>query len=440
MARHQLEEGRHAISWLGELGRALGYEPEEEWEIRDPLGSTYADLAWLRRKDDEVPIFLFEVESRSGSQLAENAAKILGVPTAEVAKPLFFFHLVLRGGGGRPGRAGREYAASNYSIYELNQVGAADRLLADIFTQATRIERAVDPMAVWKALQGSPLKLHVEAAFDELEKRMTADWTRAYAILAIEHLGVRERLFRRLLPVADGEELLDGRYETYWEQWREPLHLGLIARAFPPHGERAFARLRSWQEATTLTTIGPHFGLDRDYDTFVLFGAGLLWTLTAALFDQVGEAPQWIARQLAATLEVGGMRFEAVVNSATWLLYLSVAFREQGAFDVAARHLARYGGLPPTYSRNMPFFGIGPDDSHGWEQFSAALGTERKTASRDLILDFLNCHSAKALSPETAALILLTQGGAEQRVSDGLLGHLSKRSHRPVAEPNLFSA
>jgi hypothetical protein len=88
---HRLKSGRDVIDWLEQLGRALGYVPVREWRVPDPAGPTWVDLGWRALGGEEIPLFLFEVESRPGSQLAENAQKVLSLPTAVMPKPLFFF-------------------------------------------------------------------------------------------------------------------------------------------------------------------------------------------------------------------------------------------------------------------------------------------------------------------------------------------------------------
>jgi hypothetical protein len=147
--------------------------------VPDPAGSPRADLGWRRLASDEIPLFLFEIESRPGSQLAENAQKVLSMPTALMPKPLFFFQLVLRGGGGRAARAERSHATANYAIYSLSVAGEADRFVADVVRHHGRVSSVLEPLRLWWAL-ADPRALSVswQAAFDRPRLRRRASSSR----------------------------------------------------------------------------------------------------------------------------------------------------------------------------------------------------------------------------------------------------------------------
>jgi hypothetical protein len=429
MPRHVKPEGLAFIAWLAALGQALGYHTREEWEILDPAGSTYVDLAWLRRPDDDVALFAFEVESRPASQLAENAAKILTVPTAQVPKPLFFFHVVLKGGGGRPGRAGRAHEAANYGIYALATPGESDRLLADIFAQSARVCRATDAERAWDVLADSAVtSLTLGDTLDVLERHSSADWTRVYARVGLTDQRGVDRLIIRLLPSLSGQHIEGGDYGTYWgNQWSEPLHLGLIARQLPDRAEEAFDRLRRWQKnGDSLTMIGPHFGLSREYDKFVVFGASLLLAVVACLFADVDGAPAWVLEQIGSITFAENMRYEGFINTATWQLYLASAFELSSSFSDVADHLNDFGGGAPTYMAFLPFLGFEPDDGQGWDNFRQSLGTKRTHITQSVVSEWL-VDRQNPVTPVAAALLLLTREGAEQIVTDGILAWLARQ-------------
>src|SRR4051812_13898206 len=97
MPEHILPEGRRVIEALTALGQALAYATEPERAI-GPSGAA-VDLAWYAAQDQSVPLFIFEVESRPTSSMANNAVKVFGRDSEDLVKPLFFFHVLLSGGG-----------------------------------------------------------------------------------------------------------------------------------------------------------------------------------------------------------------------------------------------------------------------------------------------------------------------------------------------------
>jgi len=236
MARHRLRDGRDAIEWLTKLGRTLGYQVETEWPVPDPAGRTDVDVAWLRRAGDAAPLFLFEVESRPGSQLAENAQKVLSVPTSVMPKPVFFFQLVLAGGGGRAARSARAHEAANYGVFELGQEGAANAFIGEVLRQHGRLSSRVASPALWLCLRDSQaLPLDVLATFAVAEQAATdLDWTYEYALLATTYdPAFQEPLARRLASALEGDaELAGGELDTHgwWSWWwGAPLRLGVLA-------------------------------------------------------------------------------------------------------------------------------------------------------------------------------------------------------------------
>ena len=63
----------------------------------------------------------------------------------------------------------------------------------------------------------------------------------------------------------------DPHYKTYiGHHWSDLLHMGVASLAAPSDGDWLRC-LRAWQEGSLYgSAIGPHFGLSRDYDDFVL--------------------------------------------------------------------------------------------------------------------------------------------------------------------------
>lgn len=380
MPEHRLPEGKSTLEWLVRLGHALGYWPEPEWEVPDPEGSTFVDLAWLRRQGERVPLFLFEVESRPGSQLAENAQKVLSMPTELLPKPLFFFQLVLTGGGGRPGRAGRAHATANYGIYEMERLVERDRFVADLLTQHARAAVGLDAVALWDALSDPRApEFAFPPAWVALERSaLEVPWASTYARLALRDPRFRDRMVRALVPEVNGKPPpID--YGSYWgETWSTPLHLGLLAALDPGLGESCLATLKRWQENESdpgrMLMIAPYPGLSRDYDSFVFFLAPYLWALLAALMARVPGIGRWVCGQLRLIVEAP-VPLALTAPAAVWLLHLAEIFDSENDWQVAEAHINEAGGLPWELVLKPPFGGPHFDDSETeWEEWEMALG------------------------------------------------------------------
>jgi hypothetical protein len=69
MPGHALEPGRHIVGALLNLGSALGYLVQPEYEL--PNSTAAVDVARLR-ETGQPPLVIFEVESRPSAGIAAN--------------------------------------------------------------------------------------------------------------------------------------------------------------------------------------------------------------------------------------------------------------------------------------------------------------------------------------------------------------------------------
>jgi hypothetical protein len=77
-----------------------------------------------------------------------------------------------------------------------------------------------------------------------------------------------------------------------------------------------------------MSMIGPHFGLSRDYDYFVLGSAPLLYAVAAALSRKNKFTMTWIVYELSALIdgeEEVHIRDEYTSAARVWLLHISAA-------------------------------------------------------------------------------------------------------------------
>jgi hypothetical protein len=377
MAQHVLPTGVQFIGWLTELGRALGYHTATEWPIDDPVGRTYVDVAWLRHEGSRDALFLFEVESRPGSGVAENAAKVLSVPTLHLPKPLFFFHVMLTGGGGRPGRAARSHDNANYGVYTLANASAADDLLRDILSQCARLKDGVDAFALWWALRDDRApEISVASAIVAGRELLPATaWLTGLARAAIDDVDSRP-----ILADLFAEAVLDGRtgtdeFPTYASACFGPaLQLGVVANLRPMRGPECLDAIRRWQRGSPqdgwMTMVGPHWRLARDYDAFVLGFAPCVWAVLAVLLRNVEGGPAWVGDQLQMVLDDERLGGAAITPTAAWSLHLARAFGLSPLRAAVERAVDRVGGLRLADQRTPPIGVPEPEDRAGWTELS----------------------------------------------------------------------
>jgi len=172
MSLHKLKPGVDLIEGIAALGTALGYHVKKEFLIRKESHAPAVDVAWLRDENQNFPLMIFEVETAAGNTIANNAVKVLGQPTTEFEKPLFFFHLVLKAGrkNSRIEALTSAHGTDNYRIYSLDQ-GDKEKLLFDILSQHRRLTNKLSfltliqvfDQAAWKELNNPKFFRRVEA-------------------------------------------------------------------------------------------------------------------------------------------------------------------------------------------------------------------------------------------------------------------------------------
>ena len=389
MPEHKLEPGREIIAALLNLGSALGYVVQPEYEL--PNSDAAVDVAWLR-EPGQPPLIIFEVESWPTAGLAANAIKVLGRDSAETVKPLHFFHLVVEGGARsrRPSDVTREYAAHNYSLHLLSQPGEPQRLLQDVLRVHRRVTSCVDGVDLAIAVAERPwanesveplLQFAEDLGFSGMSER-------AYVVLARHSRFFEPSLTRKLrtlwqLELAGQAEPPD-RYLEPPQKREEPygsymaaaaceaLELGLIAQTSNCAADRAFDVLQRWQELNHIGDIpGPFTGSGSQWTEYAVGHLGFLWALIAALFAGVPSARAWCGAQPASLLEhVYDGDAPEIALLALWVMHICAG--EPGCeatYERARARLARDGGVsvawlvspePATPSADGDWSGVFP--------------------------------------------------------------------------------
>lgn len=135
----------------------------------------------------------------------------------------------------------------------------------------------------------------------------------------------------------------DATYQTYlgWGS-AHPLHLGIVAAERPASAGEMADRFRFWQVASEvgIPRLGPNFGLNRDFDEFLIGGAPVLCATMGALIPELASELLELMQSLRA-----GLADWAGAPNAIWALHLAAAVADDSAFKAARHHLNAMGGV-----------------------------------------------------------------------------------------------
>ena len=362
MSEHKLQPGKLAIERLSSLGRGLGYFVQCEETIRSDMRTPPAiDVAWKKDEEQDFPLMIFEVESSAGNTIANNALKVFSQTNQDFEKPLFFFHLVMRAGKhtSRIDALRKQYGTSNYRVYRLDTKEATN-LIQDIISQHRRLSLHLDVVLICCLLRDGWEGLDLGAILDHAESlHFDTTFLAEYARLSVIDGWFLNRFVGRLSKLEDAELLrcLSVKYETFLGvSWHAPIHLAMLARAKNESADLFLKRLRDWQEKSyPCTMIGPHFGMSRDYDQFILCISSGLWSSIAAIFGNA-DARRYIAEQMHVICEqLRGAQDRFALYAGVWLLHVSASVGDTGRFEYARSLVNDRGGISPRCVSDPPF-------------------------------------------------------------------------------------
>ncbi len=357
MAEHKLEYGLHIIDKLFKLGRILGYHSEKEYPV-DKDNDSAVDIAWLYEVGQKYPLFIFEIESATTNSIIANPSKIFGESNQKFEKPLFLFHLLLKGGqeSGKIPQLENLFGRHNYRIYRFS-LDEEINLIVDVLSQHRRLTNSPNIFELiselidnWTQIDLNQIIIHLETLEFEKEKGTVLP---SYALLTQKYTGIKQHFIRRLKnKIEKPEEFFENEaYETYLgKEWEIPIHLGMLSAFAEDNLEnKYFEDFKNWQERSTyLKQIGPSFGLSRDYDLFILGMSGAVLGLTATLFYKVDKAREYIAGELFNILE-NSKRFNPNINifNALWLLHIAPnSDKGKDYYEFAKNFINTNGGIP----------------------------------------------------------------------------------------------
>jgi hypothetical protein len=364
MSEHKLQPGRTLIDGLVTLGRGLGYHVRPESPVRKTGQNPPAvDVAWMADEMQEFPLMIFEVETSAGNTIANNPIKVFGQPTDQFEKPLFFFHTVLDSGTetSRVDSLRSLFGLHNYRLYRLDH-DEKTGLFLDILSQHRRLNRDIDLLVLRSLLNhGAWAGIDPQTVMGHAEKlQFRAGYLHAYATLALNeppfiNTFVQTLAQRESQPLRDEQAL---GYKTFIGHYAPRLiHLAVLSRAFPDKRPTVFQALRHWQEDVyPMPQIAPNFGLERDYDEFLLCMAPGLIASTAGIFGSHLEARAYLAGLILALLqEIGRAHPRISFYNAAWLLHMSAALPDPGPFSFARDFINTRGGIARPCLLTPPF-------------------------------------------------------------------------------------
>lgn len=391
---HKLPAGKAAIEALHQLGEALGYTVQREHLVGD---SAAIDMSWTAADSNDIPLFVFEVESTASQGLANNAAKIYGSLTSELPRPLFFFHLVLKGSkdNQRIQNVQRTYHDQNYVVYRFSDEKERAALPLDILKQHRRVSRFVDPEALAAAL-GNPVwccstaketleaseKLLFDAAYLH-DYVVLAQTDRSYLSLFAARLRYLDELRTQPTNIGTSHLSREGYIDGPGSYIPGLLEVGLRIYAgdiADDDGPLAFER---WATSADLNLrmIDASFGLSRDYDWHLIGVAPFDYSFVATLLAQHPLSRDWVIRDFSCLIEKEQasiphprLRIPAIV----WLAHLlcvtgveelsplSASLDIEAMYKQLQAQAQGVGGIPSNLLINPPSAMGSIDDKPDW--------------------------------------------------------------------------
>lgn len=380
MSEHKLKKGIGFIDGLITLGRLLGYHTETEFPVSDDKKRAPAvDVAWFKEKGQRFPLFIFEVESASTNSMAYNPTKVYAKPNEKFEKPLFYFQVIVKGGGdsARVEDLRQLFGAHNYRIYRLSTIERF-ALILDVLTQHRRLTQEIDFVAVcnflfesgwiemdWPRFMNHLVMLNFQDDTDKTTKYLT-------------ELSSKEEYFivffvNRIIALHNKEDMADQLvpYRTFFgAEWYFHLHAGIIY-CFSNDQEIKERSLKQFyycqDQLGGMVMLKPHYGQSMDHDMFLIWTSGGLLGLLAMLFKSNDEIRLYLSGILAALVNPLGDIYRTV--SAIWLMHIVPDSPEGRSFYNQMKLLfEEFGGFSNDLFLN-PTLDVHYEDSDFFEKY-----------------------------------------------------------------------
>jgi len=382
MTNHKLKKGIGIIDSLITLGRLLGYHTETEFPVNDAKKRAPAvDVAWFKDNGQRFPLFIFEVESASTNSMTYNPTKVYAKSNEKFEKPLFYFQLIVKGGGdsARVEDLRELFGAHNYRIYRLS-TDERFALILDVLTQHRRLTQEIDFVRIcnflydinWIEMDWPKFMEHSHALGFENESGKTALYLTILASSNSHFIRFLVDYLKTLYSAKDLSTEVPINYDTYFGAWWSiPLNLGIIysTAECDKLKIKCFEQLRYFQESyTNMKMIGPYYDLNYEYGKFLIWTSGGLLSLISLLFSDHKSARTYLTNILYELIEP--LPYELRVVNFTWLMHLtpdtaqgrSLYEKAKFFFEETVQCFSLGFFLNPTLE-------IHNDDSEFWEDF-----------------------------------------------------------------------
>jgi hypothetical protein len=376
VTEHSLAPGKRWIANLLRLGRTLGYDVDDEFNVAQP-GEEEApvDVVWLRSAEDRFPLFIFEVETRPSGQMTYNAGKVFAQDTDLFEKPLFHFHVVLTGGAtsGRLKAATDLFGRFNYRVYRAASPDGATTALCDILSQHRRVTETLSVTSLADALDPERWsEIDLDTVWEHVERcQFAGSFETDYARLSATDEAFLPRLVRRLRREIDGQQIDPRQYESPLARNCSPLlHAAILALMDPALATDALTLATDWQGTGSHARIAPPEQQSELQENLAYAYAPAMW---AALAGALATEPahHWALAQLELVLGDPGRPTPLAMSAcaAVWMLHVARSGGEphRDAYERAANHLKALGGIPSDLLHSPPGTGGLMNSIDAWE-------------------------------------------------------------------------
>jgi len=357
MSQHKLRLGKALIKGIVELGNILGYHVEKEFPVdKAKHGEPPAvDIAWFATDNNKFPLFIFEVESKSTNSMSKNPLKVFSKESKEFEKPLFFFHIVAKGGQYSSNRKDLEaqFGKNNYKIYLLSE-DSGTSLIQDIIGQHARIKCDIDYLAlnevlnspVWKDKTNYKNILNYASDIELSQNNILF----SYSFLSIKDKNIFPNLMKQIKKGVLSDFSNINNFNTYiGSQWLIPILYSIIIGSTSNKEEiKHFSdKLLVWQNKSShMPQIALAFGLSKDYDEFIIGYAPQFITLCIATANKQGEFCMELALVLIDIIKDKRIKTHWFgINSAIYLLHISARLKMNNEFSIAKKYLSQFENL-----------------------------------------------------------------------------------------------
>lgn len=357
MPEHKLESGKSLIKGIVDLGEVLGYHVDQEFPVEpDKKGNkSTIDVAWFSKQGHLYPLFIFEVESSATGGMAYNPLKVYAKKNQVFEKPLFYFHVLLKGGlhSSKIDDLESQYGSNNYRLYLVGE-DSANTLVNDVLSQHARIRDDISYYCLYEVLSSPPWQDKVDYV-PLLKHAESLGLSKETAIASYINLTRADRCFLedlvQLLDIDAEDNFVNTKLDTYiGSQWFVPvlcsMNIGLSSKG--KDIDKWSNRILKWQnESSFMPMITPALGRSLDYDTFILGCAPQLITLSVGLSAGKGNFYFDFIEVFENVIDKIGVCSEGL-NTAIYLLHISARLGLDETYKKAKKYLHEFGTISIT--------------------------------------------------------------------------------------------